>query len=112
MNMADGVPGGLWLDESLVFAQLLERDGHVDALELTGGSPLLNPMYLFRGAVPIREMAATQTGLVKLGMRMLGRLLFEHYPYDPCTSATTLDSSARRWICRWCAMGATATPET
>lgn len=83
MNMADGVPGGLWLDESLVFAQMVESDGHVDALELTGGSSLLNPMYLFRGDVPIREMAETQSGLVKLGMKMFGRFVFEHYPYEP-----------------------------
>lgn len=83
MNMADGVPGGLWLDESLLFAQMLERDGHVDALVLTGGSSLLNPMYLFRGDVPIREMAETQNGIVKLGMKLFGRLVFSHYPYEP-----------------------------
>ncbi|WP_228831381.1 NADH:flavin oxidoreductase [Nocardia elegans] len=83
MNMADGVPGGLWLDESLVFAQMVDSDGHADALELTGGSSLLNPMYLFRGDVPIREMAETQSGLVKLGMKMFGRFVFEHYPYEP-----------------------------
>ncbi|MEV0354886.1 NADH:flavin oxidoreductase [Nocardia sp. NPDC050697] len=82
-NMADGVPGGLWLDESLAFAQLLEQDGHLDALELTGGSSLLNPMYLFRGDVPLREMAETQHGIVKLGMKMFGRFVFQHYPYEP-----------------------------
>ncbi|WP_063049982.1 NADH:flavin oxidoreductase [Nocardia arthritidis] len=83
MNMADGVPGGLWLDESLVVAQMIERDGYVDALELTGGSSLLNPMYLFRGEVPVREMAETQRGLVKLGMKMFGNMVFRHYPYEP-----------------------------
>ncbi|MGV9974510.1 NADH:flavin oxidoreductase [Nocardia beijingensis] len=83
MNMADGVPGGLWLDESLVVAQMIERDGYVDALELTGGSSLLNPMYLFRGQVPVREMAETQRGLVKLGMKLFGNMVFRHYPYEP-----------------------------
>ncbi|WP_280491489.1 NADH:flavin oxidoreductase [Nocardia asiatica] len=83
MNMADGVPGGLWLDDSLTVAQMIERDGHVDALELTGGSSLLNPMYLFRGDVPVREMAETQRGLVKLGMKMFGNMVFRHYPYEP-----------------------------
>ncbi|VFA89678.1 NADH oxidase [Gordonia paraffinivorans] len=82
MNMADGVPGGLWLDESLQFAQMLEADGHLDALELTGGSSLLNPMYLFRGDVPVRAMAETQTGIVKVGMKMFGNLVFKHYPYE------------------------------
>ncbi|MEU2106277.1 NADH:flavin oxidoreductase [Nocardia sp. NPDC019255] len=83
MNMADGVPGGLWLDESLTVAQMIERDGYVDALELTGGSSLLNPMYLFRGDVPVREMAETQRGLVKLGMKMFGSMVFRRYSYEP-----------------------------
>ncbi|MET7774013.1 NADH:flavin oxidoreductase [Nocardia sp. NPDC005366] len=82
MNMADGVPGGLWLDESLMVAKMIETDGHLDALELTGGSSLLNPMYLFRGAVPVREMAETQRGLVKIGMKMFGKAVFKHYPYE------------------------------
>ncbi|WP_245662810.1 oxidoreductase [Nocardia vermiculata] len=83
MNIADGVPGGLWADKSLVFAQMVESDGHVDALELTGGSSLLIPMHLFRDDVPIREMAETQSGLVKLRMTMFDRFVFEHYPYEP-----------------------------
>ena len=57
LNMADGVPGGLWLDESVEVARLLEADGALDALELTGGSSFENPMYLFRGEAPIAEMA-------------------------------------------------------
>ena len=34
-------------------------DGCLDALELTGGSSLANPMYLFRGEAPLPEFAAT-----------------------------------------------------
>lgn len=83
MNMADGVKGGLWLDESIPFAQLVESDGAVDALELTGGSSLLNPMYLFRGDVPMKQMAATQMWLLKLGMNVFGRFVFQNYPYEP-----------------------------
>ena len=52
LNMADGVEGGLWLDESVEIARLFEADGSLDALELTGGSSLANPMYLFRGDAP------------------------------------------------------------
>ena len=55
LNMADGVDGGLWLDESVEIAALFESDGALDALELTGGSSLANPMYLFRGDVPLRN---------------------------------------------------------
>lgn len=81
-NMADGVPGGLWLDESLSFARLLEADGHLDALELTGGSSVLNGMYFFRGDVPMREFAATQPRLVGLGLRMFGGRIFPEYPFE------------------------------
>lgn len=81
-NMADGVDGGLWLDESLSMAQLLEADGHLDALELTGGSSLLNGMYFFRGDVPIRELAATQPKLIGLGLRAVGGRLFPTYPFE------------------------------
>src|SRR5207245_445908 len=49
LNMEDGVADGLQLEESLEFAHLLEQDRALDALELTGGSSLLNGMYFFRG---------------------------------------------------------------
>lgn len=83
INMADGVKGGLWLDESVPFAQLVEQDQTVDALVLTGGSSLLNPMYLFRGDVPLQQMAATQMWMLKLGMKAFGRFVFQNYPYEP-----------------------------
>ena len=59
LNMADGVTGGLWLEDSVEVATLFEQDGTLDALELTGGSSLANPMYLFRGDAPLQEFAAT-----------------------------------------------------
>jgi len=84
LNMSDGVPGGFGLDESLAFARMLESDGHLDAIELTGGSSLLNPMYLFRGDVPQREFAAQQSPWVlRLGIRAFGRAVFKRYPYHP-----------------------------
>ena len=36
INMADGVRGGFWLDESVEFGRMLEADGSLDALTLTG----------------------------------------------------------------------------
>jgi 2,4-dienoyl-CoA reductase-like NADH-dependent reductase (Old Yellow Enzyme family) len=83
INMIDGVRRGLALDESIPFAQLLESDGHLDALVLTGGSSLLNPMYLFRGDAPVREFAVTQPPLLRLGLRMAGRAFLRPYPYQP-----------------------------
>jgi len=80
-NMADGVEGGLWLEESLQFAKILEQDGMLDALELTGGSSLLNGMYYFRGDVPLKEFAATQSPIVGLGVRAFGHRIFPNLPY-------------------------------
>ena len=81
-NMADGVKHGLWLEESLQFAQLLEADGQLDALELTGGSSLLNGMYFFRGDVPMEEFIASQPKVVGLGMRVLGHRIFPELPFE------------------------------
>ena len=82
LNLADGVPGGLWVDESVQVARLLEEDGCLDAIELTGGSSLQNPMYLFRGEAPIREMAATMPGAIGLGFRVLGKRFLPEYPFE------------------------------
>ena len=82
LNMADGVPGGLWLDESVAAARLLEADGALDAIELTGGSSLENPMYLLRGEAPIAEMAALAPRPARLALRWLGRRLFREYPFE------------------------------
>ena len=82
LNMADGVPGGFWLEESLEFARMLEEDGAIDALELTGGSSLSNPMYLFRGEVPLREFAATQPALLRIGLRAVGSRFLREYPFE------------------------------
>jgi 2,4-dienoyl-CoA reductase-like NADH-dependent reductase (Old Yellow Enzyme family) len=81
-GMTDGVPGGLWLDESLEIAQLLEADGALDAMELTGGSSLENAMYFFRGDVPLAEMLASQPRYVRPGLRLLAPKLFPSYPFE------------------------------
>ncbi|MEV4290644.1 NADH:flavin oxidoreductase [Nonomuraea bangladeshensis] len=90
LNMDDGVRGGLGIDESLQVAQWLERDGSLDALELTAGSSLLNPMYLFRGDAPIREFAATFKQPARLGIKLAGERFIRAYPYQ---EAYLLDSA-------------------
>jgi 2,4-dienoyl-CoA reductase-like NADH-dependent reductase (Old Yellow Enzyme family) len=82
LNMADGVDGGLWLDESVEVATLFEADGTLDALELTGGSSLANPMYLFRGDAPLREFAATLPPPVRVGFKLIGHRFLKAYPYE------------------------------
>ena len=81
LNMDDGAPGGFWLDESIQVAQWLEADGSLDALELTAGSSLLNPMYLFKGDAPLREFAAVMPQPTKLGIRLVGKHFLKEYPY-------------------------------
>ncbi len=82
INMADGVRGGFWLDESVEFARLLEADGALDALTLTGGSSFENPMYLFRGEAPVNEMAEMFPGILKTGIRLFGGKFFKEYPFE------------------------------
>ena len=82
LNMADGVRGGLWLDESVEVARLLEGDGTLDALELTGGSSFQNPMYLFRGPAPIDEMAAVFPPALRLGFKVMGKRFMPEYPFE------------------------------
>lgn len=81
LNMDDGVAGGFWIDEAAQVAQWLEQDGTIDALELTAGSSLRNPMYLFKGDVPMAEFAAVMPQPVKLGVKLFGKFLLKEYPY-------------------------------
>jgi len=82
LNMSDGVRGGLDVDESIAVAQMLEADGALDALELTGGSSLANPMYLFRGDAPRAEFAATLPPALRLGFQIFGRGFLKRYPFE------------------------------
>ncbi|MGH3643077.1 MAG: NADH:flavin oxidoreductase [Mycobacterium sp.] len=81
LNMSDGVRGGISLDESLQTAKWLESDGGLDALELTAGSSLLNPLYLFRGDAPIKEFAGAFKPPLSWGIRMTGKKFLREYPY-------------------------------
>ncbi|WP_069165326.1 NADH:flavin oxidoreductase [Nocardia altamirensis] len=91
-NMDDGVRGGFRVDESLSVAQWLAQDGALDALELTVGSSLLNPMYLFRGEVPLHEFAAQFPPPQRWGIRLFGRRFLRSYPYH---EAYLLDTALR-----------------
>ncbi|MGZ4457152.1 MAG: oxidoreductase [Nocardioides sp.] len=82
VSVGDGFRGGVTTDEGLELALLLESDGTLDALQLSGGSSLMNPMYLFRGDVPLREFAAQMPLPVRLGMRTVGRSFLKEYPFE------------------------------
>ena len=81
LNMDDGVPGGFWLDEAIRVAEWLEEDGSVDALEMTSGSSLDNPMYLFKGDAPLDDFAAVMPQPIKLGVKLVGKRILRAYPY-------------------------------
>lgn len=82
LNMLDGVRGGLKVEDSLEVAGWLESDGALDALELTGGSSLLNPMFLFKGAAPLVEFRKTLPWYLRPGFRLVGGKFLRAYPYE------------------------------
>ncbi len=82
ISLDDGVGGGFKLPESAEFAQMLESDGHLDALELTGGSSLANPIYLFKGEAPRKEFADQLGGVAKLGFKLFGKKFMPSYPFE------------------------------
>ena len=81
LNMSDGVRGGITVDEALTTAKWLQDDGGLDAIELTAGSSLVNPMYLFHGDAPVKEFAAVFKPPMSWGVRMMGRKFLREYPY-------------------------------
>jgi 2,4-dienoyl-CoA reductase-like NADH-dependent reductase (Old Yellow Enzyme family) len=81
LNMSDGIRGGITVDEALQTAKWLEEDGGLDAIELTAGSSLVNPMYLFRGDAPVKEFANAFKPPMRWGVRMMGKKFLREYPY-------------------------------
>ena len=93
VSVSDGFRGGVTTDESLDFTAMLEADGHLDALQLSGGSSLMNPMYLFRGETPTKEFAAAMPLPVRLGMKTpIGKRFLKEYEFH---EAYFLDKALR-----------------
>jgi 2,4-dienoyl-CoA reductase-like NADH-dependent reductase (Old Yellow Enzyme family) len=92
LGMTDGVRGGLQVEEALDVASWLEEDGCLDAIELSAGSSLLNPMYLFHGPVPLQEFAEAMPQPLRWGMKRFGKGFLKEYPYRP---AFLLDDAKR-----------------
>jgi 2,4-dienoyl-CoA reductase-like NADH-dependent reductase (Old Yellow Enzyme family) len=83
VSVSDGFKGGVTTETGIELARLLEADGHLDALQLSGGSSLMNPMYLFRGEAPVAEFAATMPPMVRWGMRTpAGRGFLKRYDFE------------------------------
>jgi len=83
LNMQDGFRGGLELHDGLAVARLIEADGTVDALQLTGGHTLRSPMFLMRGDVPLQEMIRYERDQIRrFALQLLGPLLIRKVPFE------------------------------
>jgi 2,4-dienoyl-CoA reductase-like NADH-dependent reductase (Old Yellow Enzyme family) len=82
VNLRDGFPGGLEVDEAIEVARRLEAEG-ATGLVLSGGFVSRTPLYMLRGDVPVRQMAAVQERWwARAGLTLFGRLLVQAYPYE------------------------------
>jgi len=82
VNLRDGFPGGLEVEEAIEVARRLEVEG-ATGLVLSGGFVSRTPLYMLRGDVPVRQMAAVQDRWwARAGLTLFGRLLVQAYPYE------------------------------
>lgn len=81
MNMRDGFKGGMDIDESLEVARRLKDDG-AQALVLSGGFVSKAPMYVMRGAMPIKTLTHyMDCWWLKYGVRLFGHLMIPTVPF-------------------------------
>ncbi len=92
--MVDAIPGGLKIDESLEVAKMIEADGTLDALVLTGGSSYGNPMFLFKGDGPRKDFAAHLPPFLRLGFKLVGKKFMPDLPFEEAY----FESMARRYL--------------
>jgi len=82
VNLRDGFPGGLEVEESVEVARRLEAEG-ATGLVLSAGFVSRTPLYMLRGEVPLRPMMAAQDRWwAKAGLFLFGRLLVRRYPFE------------------------------
>ncbi len=82
MNVEDGFPGGLSLDESVQVARAFEEAG-ADALIPSCGFTARTPLYMLRGEVPIKEFVRNEDNpLLKLGLLMFGKFMVQRYEFS------------------------------
>jgi len=81
LSLSDGFAGGLGSQEALDVARLLAADGHLDAMQMSGGSSLMNPMYLFRGDAPRAEFAAAMAPPLRWALQLGGARFLKEYPF-------------------------------
>lgn len=92
-NMRDGFKGGMEIEECLEVARTLQNECGAHALVLSGGFVSRAPMYVMRGAMPIRCMTHYMPfGYLPLGVRMVGRYMI---PTEPFREAYFLEDALK-----------------
>ncbi|WP_455628777.1 NADH:flavin oxidoreductase [Parabacteroides chinchillae] len=82
MNMRDGFKGGMELDESLEVARTLQNECGAQALILSGGFVSKAPMYVMRGAMPLKTLTYYMpNGWLPLGVKIGGRFMIPSLPF-------------------------------
>lgn len=82
-NMRDGFKGGMEIDDCLVVAERIQQHG-VDGIVLSGGFVSKAPMYVMRGAMPIRTLAhymPSSMWWLKAGIRVFGKMMIPDVPF-------------------------------
>lgn len=81
VNTRDGFRGGMEVPECIEVAKALEKSG-AHALILSGGFVSRAPMYVMRGAMPIRSMTHyMHQAWLRWGVRLAGRFMIPTEPF-------------------------------
>ena len=80
-NMRDGFKGGLEIDDCITVAKEIESFG-VDGIVLSGGFVSRAPMYVMRGAMPIKSLTEYMSPWwLKYGVKMFGGMMIRPVPF-------------------------------
>lgn len=81
-NMRDGFKGGNDIEEGLVIAKELKNCG-VHGIVLSGGFVSKAPMYVMRGAMPVKTLTHyMNTWWLKLGIKIVGKWMIPTVPFE------------------------------
>jgi 2,4-dienoyl-CoA reductase-like NADH-dependent reductase (Old Yellow Enzyme family) len=83
LNMEDGFTNGLTIEDGVAVARMLEADGALDALQLTGGHTTKTPMFLMRGDSPLVELFGREKNpLRRFALTLGAKLMMRNYPFE------------------------------
>ncbi len=82
ISLLDGVRGGIYYDDAVEIAAMLD-DAGIDGIITSGGTSSMNPMIMFRGDNMVHGMIKEEKNpIMKIGWRLIGKKLFKEYPYE------------------------------